>query len=451
MLNAQNLINKICDRINCGGLTDLQACQTTGALDILCAPVCGVPSFANLPDPITYAGRMIYVTDERRYYHAVEDRWFNNFESYCFVYATQVWSWGCNQNGELGNNSTTNRSSPVCVVGGFTDWCSVSAGYMQIVTIKSNGTAWSWGSNTYGLVGDGTVVNRSSPVSVVGGITNWCQVTAGGMGGFTPHSMGVTSSGVAWAWGGGTFGKLGNNAGNTNSCSPISVVGNLCWCQLSAGGSHSLGVTSSGSAWAWGRNYGRLGDLTTTIRSSPVSVVGEFTDWCQVSASDSHSMGLRTVGSLWSWGANGEGRLGDNTTANRSSPVSVVGGFTDWCQARAGSNMSLGLRSSGSLWAWGGGSQGQLGNNGSTSVSSPVSVVGGFANWCGLAAGNNFSLGITTAGQLWSWGLNTAGSLGDNTTTNRSSPVSVVGGITSWCQISAGKLSAGIGQIFKGC
>ena len=178
--------------------------------------------------------------------------------------AGEIWSWGCDSAGQLGDNCTIDRSSPVSVVGGYKDWFQVSAGDCFSLAIRTNGTAWAWGCNNFGKLGDNSIVSKSSPVSVVGGFTDWCQI--------------------------------------------------------SAGNDFSLAVRQNGTAWAWGQNfYGSLGDNTTVSKSSPVSVVGGYTDWCQVSAGYRHSLGLRTNGTAWSWGENRYGRLGDNTTVSRSS------------------------------------------------------------------------------------------------------------------------------------
>jgi len=206
------------------------------------------------------------------------------------------------------------------------------------------GNTYSWGSSSGGKLGDGTTVAKSSPVSVVGGFSDWCQVSAG-----SDHSLGVRTNGTAWAWGCGDIGRLGDGT-TVNKSSPVSVVGGFTdWFQVSAGCCHSLGVRTNGTAWAWGTSLsGQLGDGTTVSKSSPVSVVGGFTDWCQVSASPlSHSLGVRTNGTAWAWGSSSEGRLGDGTTVSKSSPVSVVGGFTDWCQVSAGLRFSLGVRTNG--------------------------------------------------------------------------------------------------------
>ena len=252
-----------------------------------------------------------------------------------------AWAWGTNASGRLGDNSITDRSSPVSVVGGFSDWRQVSAGGGHTVAIRANGTAWSWGLGTSGRLGDNTTTAKSSPVSVVGGFTDWCQANAG-----AGHSVAVRTGGSAWAWGCNSVGQLGDNT-TTSKSSPVSVVGGLSdWCQVSAGTYHNIAVRTGGSAWAWGCNsIGSLGDcFATGNRSSPVSVVGGFTDWCQVSGGSQHSVAVRTSGSAWAWGCNYRGQLGSNLTTNRSSPVIVVGGFTDWCQVNAGSGTTTAVR-----------------------------------------------------------------------------------------------------------
>jgi alpha-tubulin suppressor-like RCC1 family protein len=121
--------------------------------------------------------------------------------------------------------------------------------------------------------------------------------------------------------------------------------------QLSGGGIHSLGIRANGTAWAWGGNAaGSLGDNTNSTRNSPVSVIGGFTDWVQISAGRYHSVAVRASGSMWSWGSNDNSQLGDNSSISqsKSSPVLVVGGFTDWIQVSAG-NHTLGLRGSNSV------------------------------------------------------------------------------------------------------
>jgi alpha-tubulin suppressor-like RCC1 family protein len=400
-----------------------------------------VQSVANstaLPAAANNTGRFYYLADICSYVVSDGSQWTTDMNS--VGGESYIWSWGQGGSGQLGNNSAGTANSPVSVVGGFTDWCQVSAGGDHSLGVRTNGTAWAWGLGCCGRLGDGTGTNRLSPVSVIGGFTDWCQVSAG-----IDHSLGVRINGTAWAWGRSQIGEIGDDgpAGALQvRNSPVSVVGGFTdWCQVSAGGNFSLGVRTNGTVWSWGNGTnGILGNNLTISRSSPVSVVGGFTDWCQVSAGSQHSLAVRTNGTVWGWGCNRFGRLGDNTVTNKSSPVSVVGGFTDWCQVSAGVCHSLGIRTNGTAWSWGYNNCGQLGDNSTIDRSSPVSVVGGFTDWCQISGGQLHSIGLRNNGTAWSWGWGANSQLGTNSTIDRSSPVSVVGGFTDWFKVSAGSL-----------
>ena len=408
-----------------------------------------VATYTDLPDVVENTGRIMYVQDEDEHYFSNGVFWSKDYSSDEGLILLEAWAWGNNGNGQLGDGTAVSKSSPVSVIGGITNWSQVSAGGNHSLGVTSSGIAWAWGSNGYGRLGDGTTVSKSSPVSVIGGITNWSQVSAGGY-----HSLGVTSSGIAWAWGFNLKGQLGDGTA-VSKTSPVSVIGGITnWTQVSAGMVHSLGVTSSGIVWAWGSNgNGQLGDGTTVSKSSPVSVIGGITNWSQVSAGGNHSLGVTSSGIAWAWGNNGYGRLGDGTTFSKTSPVSVIGGITNWSQVSAGGFHSLGVTSSGIAWAWGGNSNGsgQLGDGTAVSKTSPVSVIGGITNWSQVSAGYRYSLGVTSSGIAWAWGFDGFGQLGDGTAGAKYSPVSVIGGITDWSQVSAGgNHSLAIRTIAKG-
>lgn len=402
-----------------------------------------VDTVANIPDLYTTPmpiGTTIFVVELNTYLVANVYQWVSMDGR---VYRNDapsmtVWGWGTNGGGTVGDNTTVNKSSPVSVVGGFADWCNISSGGNTNVGIRTNGTVWTWGCNPSGALGNNSsVFCVSSPVSVVGGFTDWCQVS---MHIDSSHVVALRESGAIWAWGNNGNGQLGDGTATTKS-SPVPLVGGFTdWKFVGSGNFHSFGIRTNGTLWAWGSNNdGQLGDNTVVSKASPVSVVGGFTDWCQVSGGGNHTLALRTNGTLWSWGSNGQGRLGTNSTTTSSSPVSVVGGFTDWCQVSAGLAHSIAVRTNGTLWAWGYATSGRLGDGTTTHRSSPVSVVGGFTDWCYAAGGSNHSLAVRANGTVWAWGQNASGQLGDNTTVSKSSPVSVVGGFTDWCQTSAGQ------------
>jgi alpha-tubulin suppressor-like RCC1 family protein len=434
MLAVNEIITKINTLLSSGSLSQLQVTQLSAAVQsIEERGVSTVATATDLPNPVTNVGRFFYIVDEAKYTFSNGTEW--GIEGTIAPAPVNAYAWGSNGQGQLGDGTTVTKSSPVSVVGNFTDWVQVISGGAHSLGIRADGTAWAWGNGGQGRLGNNSTVTTSSPISVVGGFTDWVQLFATGQ-----VSLGVRADGTAWAWGSNGNGQLGDNSITTRS-SPVSIVGGFTdWVQLSSGGSHSLGVRANGTAWAWGfGSVGQLGDGTTVSKRSPVSVVGGFTDWVQVSGgSASFSLGLRANGTAWGWGINTTGMLGDGTTVNKSSPVSVVGGFTDWTQVSAGSQHSLGLRANGTAWAWGNNGNGRFGDDALTNRSSPVSVVGGFTDWTQVSAGSQHSLGLRANGTAWGWGINTTGMLGDGTTVSKRSPVSVIGGFTDWVQVNAG-------------
>ena len=199
--------------------------------------------------------------------------------------------------------------------------------------------------------------------------------------------------------------------------------------------------------WLWGANgvTGQLGDNTTITKSSPVQTVAGGTNWKQVSTGHIACGAIKTDGTLWMWGFNSNGELGDNTRTNRSSPIQTIASGNNWKQVSSGSNpMIAAIKTDGTLWTWGRNDYGELGDNTITNKSSPVQTVAGGTNWKQLSLGDYTTAAIKTDGTLWTWGFNYTGALGDNTTTNKSSPVQTVAGGTNWKQVSSGQTTAAI-------
>jgi len=387
MIGVDQLIEKLNSLISAGSLTDLEVTQLSKVIDTLEKKgVSSVLSATYLPNVVANKGRLFWLQTEQRYVYSNGVRWDID---YLKKYYVNLWSWGINNYGQLGDGTNTSRRSPVSVVEKITDWVQVSING-HVLGLRANGTLWAWGNNVSGRLGDNTTVSKLSPVSVVGGFTDWTHACSGHF-----CSLGLRANGTLWAWGLNGNGRLGDGT-TTNRSSPVSVVGGITnWTFVDIMNEHSLGLTSSGIAYAWGRNVnGGLGDGTTSDRSSPVSVLGGFTDWISISAGGSHSLGLRANGTIWGWGGNYYGQLGNNTTTYRSSPVSVIGGYTDWVFASAGGNCSVGLRANGTAWMCGRNDYGQLGDETVVSKRSFVAVVGGFTDWVAVETNGGSSLGI---------------------------------------------------------
>ena len=296
-----------------------------------------------------------------------------------------LWTWGLNNYGQLGDNTTSNRSSPVTTAGGGTNWKQVSCGYAYLsAAIKTDGTLWSWGQNSFGQLGDGTSSDRSSPVTTIGGGTNWKQVSCG-----STHIAAIKTDGTLWTWGSNISVQLGDGT-TSNRLSPVTTAGGgTNWKQVAGGAGHTVAIKTDGTLWTWGENaVGALGDNTTTARSSPGTTAGGGTNWKQVSGGNSHTAAIKTDGTLWTWGWNTDnilaicGQLGDGSTvSSRLSPVTTAGGGTNWKQISCGSYQMSAIKTDGTLWSWGQNSSGQLGDGTTSNRLSPVTTIGGRTNW----------------------------------------------------------------------
>jgi len=346
----------------------------------------------------------------------------------------QLWSWGSGLGGRLGDGAQTGRISAVREFCLATNWCQVTGGVFNTAAIKTSGELWLWGGNNCGLLGDGTTTATCSPVREFCSATDWCQVSGGCF-----HTVAVKTSGELWVWGGNACGVVGDGT-LTSRCSPVREFCSATdWCQVSAGERHTAAVKISGQIWSWGSgNGGRLGDGTSTNRYIPVREFCSAADWCQVSAGQCQSAAIKTSGELWVWGGNNYATLGDGTTTTRCSPVREFCSATDWCQASANLNHTAAVKTSGEIWTWGRNTCGQSGNGNTTQLCSPVREICSATDWFQVTAGGFHTAAIKTSGQLWAWGGNVCGSLGDGTTLNRCSPVREFCSATDWCQVSGG-------------
>jgi hypothetical protein len=383
---------------------------------------------------------------------------FSDFRGKTAPTEGQLWLWGAGTSGRLGDNSTTNKSSPVQTISGGSDWRRFDID-CHVVAVKTNNSLWVWGANASGRLGDNSTVNKSSPVQTISGGTNWasgCPSTAGLLEPFggsydeiavSTYSLATKSDGSLWSWGVGTPGSLGNNSTVSRS-SPVQVIGAIIWMKVYAGSGHSIGVDNFFRLWAWGCNFaGQLGDNSTVSKSSPVQTISGGTNWCWAAAGPCHTVGLKTDGTLWAWGCNFSGQLGDNSTVAKSSPVQTISGGTNWRYSTTGNsvNGTTAIKTDGSLWSWGSGLNGRLGDNTTTTKSSPVQTISGGTNWrYGGSAGSSVVSVIKIDGTLWTWGLGTNGRLGDNTTTTKSSPVQTISGGNCWRYTRSNDIAAGV-------
>jgi hypothetical protein len=297
--------------------------------------------------------------------------------------------------------------------------------------IKNDGSLMVWGQNTDGILGDGSNTQRTSPVRV--GTATYKFVSMG-----YQHMAAIRDDGTLWTWGNNGSGQLGlgNTTTNTATRSPQQVSGGgNDWAAVACGNAHTVALKTNGQLWAWGRNTeGQLGDGTNTAKTVPTRI-GTASNWAAVAAGYYFTAAVKSFGAVYTWGDNANGQLGQGNTTRANSP-SRVGPDEDWvsvaCAGGHGGNggvHTLALKSSGELWAWGYNTDGSVGDGTNSQRVSPVRV-GQDSDWKAISAGNRASQAIKTNGELWTWGWDDGDNALGNGEGSKRVPTIVPGGST---------------------
>lgn len=324
-----------------------------------------------------------------------------------------VWAWGYNLDGQLGDGTNDNRLTPV-LVDGVSDVVSIVTAYEHAVALMSDGTVWAWGDGDYGQLGTGVTSDTNIPAQVVG-LTDVVAVDCGAQ-----HTIALRSDGTVWTWGENDYGELGDGT-EIRRTVPIQVPTLSDVIAVGAGYYHSLAVTSDGTVWAWGHNfYGQVGDETTEDQWWPIPVLS-MSDAVAVTGGDEHSVALRSDGTVWAWGYNGYGQLGNDSTDNSLRAVQVHT-LTDVVAIDAGDSHTLALTSDGTVWTWGWNDDYQIGDGTTDDRLTPYQVPG-LSDIVDIGGGETHSLAIESDGTVWGWGNGASGALGTGFTDDSLIPV----------------------------
>ena len=323
-----------------------------------------------------------------------------------------LWAWGANDYGQLGDGTTTDHISPIKIIDGVK---SVSAGGHNSLAIKTDGSLWSWGYNINGQLGDGTTTDRHTPVRIMDNVISASASYS--------HGMAIKTDGSLWAWGDNFSGQLGDGT-ITNRLTPVKVMNDVV--SIFAGSGLSYAIKADNSLWAWGWNRdGEFGNGTTTGSYLPVKVMDNVAKIERSGEYSGHV--IKTDDSLWAWGDNCLGQFGNGTTANhfldrKLIPVKTMDSVAT---VSAGGGHCSAIKTGGSLWAWGSNNCGQLGDGTTADRLLPIKIMD---NVAAVSCGGSYTLVIKTDGSLWAWGSNSSGQLGDGTTTDRLLPIKIMDG-----------------------
>jgi alpha-tubulin suppressor-like RCC1 family protein len=344
--------------------------------------------------------------------------------------------WGANFFGQLGDNSTTERLTPVDVISGpslpvLSGVSAISAGLSHTCALVSGGVKC-WGANSFGQLGDGSVTQRLTPVDVVGLTSGVAAIAAG-----SSHTCARTVLGGVKCWGNNAAGKLGNNSLLlADSPVPVDVITLPTLAVLSgvvavaAGGEQTCAILSGGGMKCWGQNsHGELGiNIAPVLQISrtPLDVVGLAGDVAAISLGAQHTCALLASGGLQCWGSNAQGQVGDNANVNRLVPVDVLGLTAGVAVIEAGIIHTCALTTTGGAKCWGRNGSGQLGDNSTSDSAVAVDVVSLTAGARAISAGADHTCAVTASYGVKCWGGNGNGQLGDNTKIPRLTPVDVL-------------------------
>src|SRR5882724_2120448 len=339
------------------------------------------------------------------------------------------------------NATKTGMTPSSTAAAAFTISGKLAGGQSHSVVLRSDGTIWSWGSNSVGQLSIGTTdsATHTAPVQAKLNSTTLLSGISGVAAGAS-HSLAIKAAdGSVYGWGSDSAGQLGDNSAATQQLYPVQakttangnplIVGIT---DAAGGAAHSIALKSDGTVWAWGSNTsGQLGDGSTTSRKLAAQVKTSnhafLTSVNAIAAGDNFSIALKSDGTVWAWGINSAGQLGIGSTTSQSYAVQVklssgtaLSGVSDIV---CGSAFAAALKSDGTIWTWGSNTNGQLGNGTTTQANNPVQAKINSTTFIGgsyaLAAGATHTLVLKTDGSVWSCGLNSSGQLSINSTTQQ--------------------------------
>ena len=397
----------------------------------------------NKSNPVTNAIATIPSGQDGKWDFSLKDNGSAASTAYCLRMvglSSPLYTWGNASGQQLaqGYDFTTTITRITSTYYSTWNWKAISAGYYHVLAIRNDGTLWVWGQISIGAgsaFGNGEVGStRIYPTQV--DASTWSSVSGAAYG-----SMGIKTDGTLWGWGDNSFGQLGLPTPATSRIIPTQVGATTTWAKVQAAYYIGMALQSDGTLFVWGTNHdGQLGLGTATSSTVVLPTVLGTSKWIDITASTVTSAAIKADGTLWAWGDNGTTAWFGiaTTTLNSLSPVQV-GSSTNWKSFRTGDCNSLAaIKTDGTLWEWGQNTSAQAVNGATSSLQITPTQVGSATNWQSATCLTNKSFGgIRTDGSLWVWGDNTTGLLASGATSSVLQMVPAqIGTSTVWSLIS---------------
>ncbi len=341
-----------------------------------------------------------------------------------------VWCWGSNDYGQLGVADVTGGATPLAVTGLDHPALKVAAGAKHTCALLEDETVWCWGDNQHGQLGDGTITGSATPVALIG-----LPDLAFDIGVGDDYSCAVTVDSELYCWGKNGSGQLGDGETIDSTLPVRSLVYDEIG-RFSPGRNHACAVTKEHDLWCWGSNASaQLGTGDTQNVASPVEATAlaaamapEDATPLGVAAGDAHTCSLLETGKVWCWGRNLDGQTGNSGLVDPQDVPSEVTGLSDAITVEAGFSYTCALEGNGEIWCWGSNNNGRLGNGNETVAGSYTPLrVKGLEQAAVLSAGFRHACSMLEDKTMWCWGQNSLGQLGlGSTDTQSATPVRVV-------------------------
>jgi alpha-tubulin suppressor-like RCC1 family protein len=319
--------------------------------------------------------------------------------------------WGLNDDGQLGDGTTSTRTATVLVTGLTDRVTAVTVGGYHTCALTERGGVKCWGNNANGQLGDGTTIQQTTPMDVQGLTSGVVAVSAA-----FRHTCAIVSNGGVKCWGENSTGQLGNDT-TTSSPAPVAVLGlGSGAVGIAAGGYHTCAIVSGGGVKCWGYNmYGQLGDGTQSPRTRPVDVVGLATGVTRVAAGGDHTCALTSAGGVKCWG----NLLRDPSSSfPQPTPIDMAGLTSGVVALAAGDSHTCAVTVTGGVKCWGHNMYGELGDGTTTNRPTPVDATGLEAGVVAVAAGGYYTCALNSDGGVKCWGYN-SGFLGYGAASSR--------------------------------